>query len=1205
MLTILLSGGSSSKSVLGSEASSPGTLQLALAPTKEALSAVIRSVCRADGRLPSDPGCATILALPHVHAVIATIPDPELGSLSVYTDEALDAITSSAVEAGYLLDSHVIPWGPDGSKPKKEAAPSDLRIEIREAQASGEAKPPVSTGQTIQTRTIPRELEPQPGLETTIDAITSADAKTPEREAADKSEPNSARLGALIFRRSSSEKAAPDPLLVVLLVGESALRGVDRDSLQAAFKLIGESKPRFILGPFFSGSAPGLWKALEAQSAARIVTGSATGDLRLDTLDQKHKVARTVVPDTALTKFLNDRLLAMNPRAKLAVLSERGTQYAAGAKDWFPPKGDDKVSVRSYGFPMQIARLRSAHAASSGAGDERIAKLRRSLDVDLASVHPPGSDDMPVFSKLTPLSIEATLRSTFTSIARWSADYLLIVATDPADLVFLAGEARVYAPGTQLITLSNSALYGHSAFASELTGALVLSSYPLGLDSQTWQRFCSPDPASGSDGCKMPLKTLKSFASDGAQGIYNAMHWLIREADPGVRSSAPPDQSVRGSNEVGARPWLSLIDGRAWPIDYGEVPASRPDEDHGLDLTAWGKTLLPGTSSSDPPFVRPTHFAIGWAVSIFAAVVFLAFLTHLVNRRAGPSTSLFVRTFNRPDSVAVGQYQAAAYLSLSLIGGIVWVSAIQTFSPLYAVKNLVELGLARCVMLTTLLLLLPAGVILLVWHAIRRARIGYTAPGPEPDLYRRIVQSMVGAIIIVVMVFALYCVVGLWFALDDSKGGLLRTRLTDPLGACPLGPIVFLAAGLFVWAVTGLARAGGIARFTDVKPLAGVELVLGLRLSDTREPGLRTRVMTWEIGVVLTLLAPALLFVSRLLPSLEWSGFDETITALLLVLAAAVVFACVQASLFWSRLRAVLQNHAATFMIEAYNRIASKVSGSFGLQLRSHVPPPGELTASVQSLEQLCAYDAELAPPGEISVRIIESKLSLRKRLGELTAAYEEVATVMPPSAATERAVHTAFARASSELFEVLRTLWQMRAQRGSSTNLGPVAIHEWFAEGKLNTVPTGFILASNLPASTLLWIRAAEDFVAMRFTTWAYHVIDQIRWLLTFALFGGLMLVSAAFAYPIQPHRFVALFCGSVLVIAAAASFRIIWQFQTNEILRRLTPANQPLFLRSNVLQQMVTYVVLPVVLLASRVFPEFGDRLSSAMEPLLSLLQ
>lgn len=163
---------------------------------------------------------------------------------------------------------------------------------------------------------------------------------------------------------------------------------------------------------------------------------------------------------------------------------------------------------RTYGFPMQLAMLRSAHATSKAPNDERLSKLRRSLDVDLSSVHPPGKDDMPIFSKLTPLSIEATLRSTSSSIARWSADYLLIVATDPADLIFLAGEARTYVPGAQLITLSSSALYGHATFSPALSGALVVSSYPLGLDGQSWQRFCS----NGEGRCDLAL--LLTILSD-------------------------------------------------------------------------------------------------------------------------------------------------------------------------------------------------------------------------------------------------------------------------------------------------------------------------------------------------------------------------------------------------------------------------------------------------------------------------------------------------------------------------------------------------------------------------------------------------------------------------------------------------------------------------------------------------------------------
>ena len=39
--------------------------------------------------------------------------------------------------------------------------------------------------------------------------------------------------------------------------------------------------------------------------------------------------------------------------------------------------------------------------------------------------------------------------------------------------------------------------------------------------------------------------------------------------------------------------------------------------------------------------------------------------------------------------------------------------------------------------------------------------------------------------------------------------------------------------------------------------------------------------------------------------------------------------------------------------------------------------------------------------------------------------------------------------------------------------------------------------------------------------------------------------------------------------------------------------------------LKQVSTYVLLPIVVLLARVFPTFGERFASSLEPLLSILQ
>ena len=89
------------------------------------------------------------------------------------------------------------------------------------------------------------------------------------------------------------------------------------------------------------------------------------------------------------------------------------------------------------------------------------------------------------------------------------------------------------------------------------------------------------------------------------------------------------------------------------------------------------------------------------------------------------------------------------------------------------------------------------------------------------------------------------------------------------------------------------------------------------------------------------------------------------------------------------------------------------------------------------------------------------------------------------------------------------------------------------------------------------------------------------------------------------HPHRFVTLFCGASLLWVVGVTVRLLQQFQSSEILRRLAPAAQLSALRVEMLRQVITYVVLPVLLLAARVFPEIGDSLGRTLEPLVSLLQ
>ena len=181
----------------------------------------------------------------------------------------------------------------------------------------------------------------------------------------------------------------------------------------------------------------------------------------------------------------------------------------------------------------------------------------------------------------------------------------------------------------------------------------------------------------------------------------------------------------------------------------------------------------------------------------------------------------------------------------------------------------------------------------------------------------------------------------------------------------------------------------------------------------------------------------------------------------------------------------------------------------------------------------------------------------------------------------------------------ILRTLWQLRAEHPGNPSAADYSVDQWLAPAALGTVPTGVVLASGLPASCRMWIRAAEDFVAMRFTTYVYHVLNQIRLLLGFALGGALLLVWGTFSHPLQPQRLVTSFFGGILLLAAYSALSVIVGMQRNELLSNLAPAGHRGAFSFNRVQQVITYVLLRSAVLLSRVFLDFGVWRARAIAP------
>jgi hypothetical protein len=1130
----------------------------------------------------------------HVRAVVVTVPDPKASQLSIYFDETLDALTSSAADAHYVVDRSWLPWRPAGHKPSKSSC-----------CCSQSCKP-----------------EPDPAREP----------------------------GLLVFRDDST----PAQLLAVLLVGESEAFGVQREAMQQALRWASELSPTapiHVLGPFFSGSAASLARALETYSqpprvplpdSAVITTGSATGELRA----LGPAVRRAVVPDQNLIAFLSQTLSARDQRVKLALITETGTTYGAHAAGVdsqpntasYPRAANEGMSV--YHFPLHIARVRAAHERDPQAPDLKQADdLRRTLalrfesDDDSASV-------APSFSSLTKFDAELSLRNTLRSIARDGPQYLLIAATDPDDLVFVAREAHSYCPGIELVALGAQALLSHPDLSSELSGLLVASSYPLIPENQAWEA------ASRWAEHESSASVQRTFASDPAQGVYNALQWILSDmkAPSGAARPARPGHFVdwRAPNGgFGPRAWLTVIaSSRAWPVAIGPAPAwhgSIPHwDDNKTSRSPSGALQAAFRSAALRGGVRPTALASGFAVlllclSLIHVGMFAVIACYAPARDWDVPHLRLLAPAPEEQRLAHHQYVAACALTLVVFDSMVALATRAAYlaMPLPAAESkLVGAALSAAAVVIGALLSIGGYHLVRALLGLFRSLAGTHSPQPtaaddelaagpakavatEPPLWARRYPLLVGvaiaALTLGLLVVGAYASYGLWHGQREPDAQLTLIRLGDPLGMCPLSALFFVGFGLTVWALMGLVRVSCAAAFPWTPPFACQGDLNAARLSEAfaslAKPW-RQRLIAFELTTLFAFSGPFVYFTSHLRPTFEWPGFDALFKAAFLTLYAAVVLAFVHFSALSRLLHRLLTQLASLPMNEAYSRISIRVA-AFGLQLSARVPDPRELELSARSSELLAAIAKGMsAAHGLPERRIASASDALAGHADKIVSALQQTALTRRAYAC---AVHQAFFAAAGALSAVLQDVWKLRV---AAPQLEPVLkaaeLDDLLPGGQLATLPTALVLNGAVSPECYLWVRTAEDFVAMRTATFVHHALQQLRLLLSFALLGSLAVLSAAFAYPFQPHRFMSVFSGALLLVIAAAALRVIMRLERDEVLSRLAQTKPgSVEFTPQFLQHVVLYVVLPVAALTARIFPELSDMLFSWLAPLRSVLQ
>jgi hypothetical protein len=568
--------------------------------------------------------------------LIAAVPDPVDSSSGYRFDSFVDALQRAAETQQYFLDRYFFPWQREGEGTKTDPSP----VPQPKGYGVGQKGAANEVRELLRVTPLPRE-PPQP----------------PRRQR----EP-----GVLLFRKVQPGARGPGDrtgkLLVVFLVGETALAGVHKPALTESLNVVAHAKPAHeirILGPCFSGSQSSLagtirsW-AEERQLLARlfepvqlvaamgvfastlhvasgrlidqirIVSGSATA-IERDKLEEECTPAcvcfqTTIIPERIVFHALLRHLGLMKsngPRQPatltedVAVLLESNTRYGQSfrtkERKEFDPLSHQYLVY--FPFPTHISDVRTSYQQtddSRKADQVTLPAFESKLRIPLNEGAAAGDTEPSLHPTMTAVTSERVLAETLTAIDHERIRYVAIVASDVKDQIFLATLVRRFCPDVRLLLTSSDVMLSHPDHSYYLKGAIVGSTYPLYPKNQRWSF-----PFRGGE-------QRLFHPSQAEQGYYNAAVALLSPSD----STYLLEYGMPFETHDVERPpiWISVIGQSGLQPLTAVLPCTEDDLNQYLadvfEATATGKRLFPE--------FKPRHTTM-WLTPfvVFSAFVFL------------------------------------------------------------------------------------------------------------------------------------------------------------------------------------------------------------------------------------------------------------------------------------------------------------------------------------------------------------------------------------------------------------------------------------------------------------------------------------------------------------------------------------------------------------------------------------------------------
>jgi hypothetical protein len=1152
--------------------------------------------------------------LPPVGVMVATLPDPVDSHLDWAFDSDYEAIVRAYERAGYVVDRYWLPWsekldtlvaipGGDPSRRLRDVYPGVVLFRRDSTQA-------LATARTVDTASAVR-----------------GDTAPP-----DTTRPTAA---ARILRRGGcaarTARGVPD-LQLVYIVGEVPTGGVHKDALDQALADRDDIVRRAaapdtlrIVGPSFSGSARSLqvalerWRARDDSTPVQIVTGSATSEDAGAVLRRVSgtSFAATVHSDPGLTAALVWRALCPLRLGddQVAVLRESGTTYGREVVDRDNPRetlycnNGRRMHPSRFlviPFPMNISSLRGEidqQPRPGAAGETPQSRTRLTLR------DPERAGDKPApTSQLTAPTLEVMLDEIERAVTGHRIRAVGILASDVRDKLFLATELHRRVRDAQLFTFEGNALFLVPENNAALRGMLVVSTYPLTLQSQWWV----PGRLSG-----MRL----SFPNDGAVGIHNAVLMQLGHDSLAVDYGFPFIDRGRAPQRPPV--WISAVGRNAF------VPVT-------VDTALDGAYVRPMRATPPPRQPWPgIHFFAAVAIVALAAALLVCVRRFLPPWRRGPAVAQVRDDADRMDRevfldevrwgsqnfhrAAYATLRALALLSVFIPVAVITVAELTRRSPFHGPG-----AFGRLLVIAFVALVLAVGA----WGAGRllhasvlrlREVLGLGvryARGPWPDTAEAAVDRRMwrAEVVLRAVVFAggaAFFLISLVFTFQVLH--LLSTRsISAPLflaravaldsGVSPLLPLLLGGAGYAVWCTWHERRINGLRETT---PFEAAWHSRGPRPAATpgatalpddagrwvREVRMRLFLVIPDPAGAAVLAAIVLLAVTlasqvghTLEAMVDLRSFDWLLALSITGSLVGTCWAVYRLLTVWRALDRVLGYLAETPLVPAFRRLPPRVGQLTRLTLWR--PPSREVVEAVgaaqwRQMRQLYAQSA-----GEFD--------QLARARPEVA---DEVRRMMdeplpPPSRIPRRLSrgdHDSFLRLNG----VLSALWEVEPDQQVVAEI----------REELKKVPnenTGALFRRSFPSMVRLWMRAAEEFAAVQVVDYIEWVLQQLRTLTVF-LFVSLLLTTALLSsYPFQPQSLAKLVFLFVLLATVGALLYVMAALNRDDVLSMIANTDPGrITLDRTFVVNAIAVGVVPLLTLVSSELPDW--HLFAFLDPII----